>query len=206
MYTRRLPEVFCDAKELLEKSFVNSILVLSSYSSVVVNTATVEHINVHNVDNMESIGTVLLDISYKERVLSKSDKFETRRKTNTFMLLNPKGDILWPHIMVSKVWGGEYPSCVAVNKDNGVVYFMYIKAESVTLVEFALLTQPELRAIVDNLNDTRPYRIGLVEDAMFQVLAGTEGSRHLKNNVYIEFDTGSKFRVKNLKSSSVFDF
>ena len=191
----RLPEVYCDAKQAIEDSLESRRLLLSKYNSTMQNLCEVTHFNIKEEEDKERVGDIELLISYKERMITKYDSFETLNKTQTLRVLTTKGDTLWPYLMITKVWDGEYPSGVAINEETGVVYLLYLRMNALSLVEFALLRENEKEAIKENLNEVQPYRIRLDEDAMFNVLAEIEGNRHLHEKVCIEFDCGTKFRV-----------
>ena len=191
----RLPEMFCDAKQAIEDSLENKKLVLSQYNSSLVNMCDVTHYHIEEQSDSEHIGSIKLLITYKERLITKYDKFETLNKTQNLTILTSKGDPIWPYIMITKVWNGEYPSAVAINEETGVVYFVYLRIGSLGLTEFGMLKDNQLECIQESLNESSPYRIRLDEDAMFQVLGEIEGFRCLHETVYIEFDFGVKFRV-----------
>lgn len=191
----RLPEIYCDAKQAIEDSLENRRLVLSKYNSSLVNMCEVTHFNIDIEEDEEHIGSLKLVISYKERIITKYDKFETLNKTQELTILNTKGDPVWPYLMTTKVWDGDYPSAVAINEETGVVYLLYLRMGSLGLTEFALLKDNQLECIKESLNEVSPYRIRLDEDAMFKVLGEIEGTRCLHETLFIEFDCGVKFRV-----------
>lgn len=191
----RLPEMFCDAKQTIEESLVNKKLILSKYNSSLVNMCEVTNFKVVDDKEPENIGTLHLNLTYKERIITKYDKFETRFMSQDLMVLNPKGDPIWPYLMVTKVWEGEYPSTVAVNSETGVVYFVYLQQGLMKLVEFAQLKDNQLEAVKESLNDLAPYRIKLDEDSMFKVLGEVEGNRCLHDTLYVEFNCGITFKV-----------
>lgn len=199
----RLPEVYCDAKQAIEDSLEQKRLVLGKYNSTLKNLCEVTHFHIEEESEDEKIGDIKLLISYKERVITKYDSFDTLNKTQELRVLNTKGDEVWPYLMVTKVWDGEYPSTVVVNEETGVVYLMYLGMTSLNLVEFALLKDNQLEAIRESLNEVTPYKIRLDEEAMFKVLSEIEGNRYLHDKVFIEFDCGVKFRVYSDKKLTV---
>lgn len=191
----RLPEIFCDAKQAIEDSLENRKLILSKYNSSLVNMCEVTHYHIDDVEDVEATGSLTLTLRYKERIITKYDKFETLNKTQVLTVLNTKGDPIWPYLMTTKVWNGEYPSAVAINEETGVVYLLYLRMGSLGLTEFALLKENQLECIKESLNEVAPYKIKLDEDAMFKVLGEIEGTRCLHETLFIEFDCGVKFRV-----------
>lgn len=192
----RLPEVYVDAKKSLEQSLKDNKLKLGRYNTSLVNLCDVTHFNIKEEEE-ENVGSITLLISYRERIITRYEKFETLNRTQTLTILNPKGDKIWPYVMIAKVWNGVYPSAVAINEETGVVYLVYLMEDSLGLTEFALLKENQLEAVVESINDKEPYRFGLDEDAMFKVLSEIEGTRLLHETVFIEFDCGIKFRVYN---------
>lgn len=191
----RLPEIFCDAKQAIEDSLENKKLVLSKYNSSLVNMCEVTYFHIDDVEDVEATGSLKLTIRYKERIITKYDKFETLNKTQVLTVLSTKGDPIWPYLMTTKVWNGEYPSAVAINDETGVVYLLYLRMGSLGLTEFALLKENQLECIKESLNEVAPYRIRLDEESMFKVLGEIEGTRCLHETLFIEFDCGVKFRV-----------
>jgi hypothetical protein len=198
----RLPEIFCDAKQAIEDCLENNKLILSKYNSTMMNMCEVTHFHIEEKGN-EYIGNMKLLISYKERIITKYDKFETLNKTQVLTILTTKGDPIWPYIMTVKVWNGEYPSAVAINEETGVVYLLYLRMGSLGLTEFALLQDNQLECIKESLNEVSPYRIKLDENSMFKVLGEIEGNKCLYETLFIEFDCGVKFRVYGDKKLSV---
>ncbi len=191
----RLPEIFCDAKQAIEDSLENKKLVLSKYNSSLVNMCEVTYFHIDDVEDVEATGSLKLTLRYKERIITKYDKFETLNKTQVLTVLSTKGDPIWPYLMTTKVWNGEYPSAVAINEETGVVYLLYLRMGSLGLTEFALLKENQLECIKESLNEVAPYRIRLDEESMFKVLGEIEGTRCLHETLFIEFDCGVKFRV-----------
>ena len=198
----RLPEIFCDAKQAIEDCLENNKLILSKYNSTMMNMCEVTHFHIEEKGN-EYIGNMKLLITYKERIITKYDKFETLNKTQVLTILTTKGDPIWPYIMTVKVWNGEYPSAVALNEETGVVYLLYLRMGSLGLTEFALLQDNQLECIKESLNEVSPYRIKLDENSMFKVLGEIEGNKCLYETLFIEFDCGVKFRVYGDKKLSV---
>ena len=199
----RLPEIFCDAKQAIEDSLENKKLVLSKYNSSLVNMCEVTYFHIDDVEDVEATGSLKLTLRYKERIITKYDKFETLNKTQVLTVLSTKGDPIWPYLMTTKVWNGEYPSAVAINDETGVVYLLYLRMGSLGLTEFALLKENQLECIKESLNEVAPYRIRLDEESMFKVLGEIEGTRCLHETLFIEFDCGVKFRVYGDKKLSV---
>ena len=198
----RLPEVYIDAKHSIEECLKNRRLRLNRYNSTFTNMCEVTSCSIDAEDD-EHIGSLKLNITYKERIITKYDKFETLIRNQTLTVLNTKGDPIWPFMMVAKVWNGEYPAAVAINEETGVVYFVYLLQNALGLTEFSVLKDNELNAVKETINDTAPYRIRVDEDAMFSVLAEEEGNKILHEMVYIEFDCGVKFRIYSNKNFGV---
>ena len=198
----RLPEIFCDAKQAIEDCLENNKLILSKYNSTMMNMCEVTHFHIEEKGD-EYIGNMKLLITYKERIITKYDKFETLNKTQVLTILTTKGDPIWPYIMTVKVGNGEYPSAVAINEETGVVYLLYLRMGSLGLTEFALLQDNQLECIKESLNEVSPYRIKLDENSMFKVLGEIEGNKCLYEPLFIEFDCGVKVRVYGDKKLSV---
>lgn len=108
-------------------------------------------------------------------------------KERTINLLSTVGDIYWTPNMILKVFDGEYPSTVGYDTASGEVFLVYIMSSGMVFRYFATLSPEHLSAFED-LNRTKPYKIDIEPRAMFRVLDGAEGTNHLKQNLFIEFD------------------
>lgn len=198
----RLPELYCDAKQALEDCLTGRRLRLNRFNSTFTNMCEVTSCDIEEHED-EYMGSIKVSLVYKERIITKYNKFETMIRNQTLTILATKGDPIWPYIMTCKVWNGEYPSAVAVNEDTGVVYLVYLLQNALGLTEFSVLKDNQLEAFRESINDLEPYKIKVDEDAMFKVLAEEEGNRVLHEMVYVEFDCGVKFRVYSDKKFGV---
>lgn len=193
----RLPETYGDAKLVLTNAFSSNIFTKGLYGTIKGNPCELIHIQVHDKKDLEDIGSIVLDLTYKERVINKYGKFEEKRVIQTLHILNPRGDELWPFTLAVKIWDVKYPTSVALDIKRGIVYLMNINSIGVSFIEYAHLNEEEIEALSNDLNEREPYKIKLDEKAMFEHIAEYEGIRALKRGVFIEFDCGVRFRVYN---------
>lgn len=193
----RLPETYGDAKEVLTNALDKKVFMKGLYGTIKSNPCEVVHIQIHDKKELEDIGSIVVDLNYKERVINKYGKFEEKKVVQTLHILNPRGDEVWPFTLVVKIWDVKYPSSIALDIKRGIVYFLNINSNGLSLVEFAHLNEEEIEAISYDLNEREPYKIRLDERAMFDFIAEYEGIKALKRGVFIEFDCGVRFRVYN---------
>lgn len=191
----RLPDVHCDAKQMIEEVLDSKQLTVRLYGSLSANPCDVTHFHIEDVDNPESEANLNLTLTYKERVISKTDRFEVVEKTQNLKVLNNHTDDLWSFNMVNKIWDGDYPSSVAINIETGVVYLFNLRVSGLELTEFGKLTEKEFEAFKEDWNERAPFKIKLDEGAMFKFIDGAEGYNHLRRNIFIEFDCIVKLRV-----------
>lgn len=142
-------------------------------------------------------GLLEMTLTYREQKITKDTLFIDEVKTETLIILTGAGDRFWPYTMKMKVWEGGYPSNVAINKSTGEVFFVRYVLEGMLLESFCELEETELDAILNDISRTKPYRLGLDAEAMFQYIGEQEGCRVLREGVEIEFDCGVKI-VKQL--------
>lgn len=193
----RLPETYGDAREILENGFSTEVFTKGLYGIMKANPCTITHIQIHDKKDNLDIGTIVVDLTYKERVINKYGKFEEKKVVQTLNILTPRGDSLWPYNLVVKIWDGKYPTSVAVDLKRGVVYLCNIGTRGVELIEYAHITKDEVEALTHDLNDREPYKIKIDEKAMFDYISEFEGLRALRSNIFIEFDCGVRFKVHN---------
>ena len=192
-----LPNTYLDAKELLNDVLQQDRKVSIKNQGVLYSqVGNVLHFSFGEVTDVESYANLDLLITYVTRQATfDNNALAPIEKTRNLRVLNNLGDNRWTYNMIVKVWEGEYPSTVAVDMDSGAVYLVGVKANRVELIDFGILEPSAFDAFQNDLNDRTPFRIKLDEEAMFDVLDGSEGTNHLRHNVFIEFDCGMPIRV-----------
>jgi len=193
----RLPEIYKDAREVLEKGLERGTFLKGLYGTVKINPCTIAHYQIHDKKDTYEVGTITVDMTYTERVLNKYGKFEDKKVVQTLDILTPRGDKIWPYNMVVKVWDGKYPSAIAVDKKRELLYLVNLSTSTLEIVEFAHLTKEQMEAITEDLNEKEPYKVRIDEETMFDVIAELEGFRALNKGVYFELDCGVRFKVYN---------
>lgn len=197
----RLPEIFCDAKQMLEDNLATyRRLIIKRYGSLFASAGDVIHFHIDDVEDDQGYSNLDMSISYKERVLIE-DRFETIERHHQLRLLSPVGDDQWTYTMINRVWEGDYPSTVAVDTDTRQVFLVSIQMSSVELIEFGMLTEQEFDAFITDCEDRNAYRIKLDESAMFKVIDGSEGMNHLRQTMVIELNCGVVIRVQSGKEN-----
>lgn len=143
--------------------------------------------------NKSEKANVGLFLTYKGMSLEE-DHLQEVSKQQYFMLLNSEVDIDWSFGMIQKVWNGNYPSTVAIDKD-GKCYFVYVEQWGIHFSYFALLGEQELDMLSTYLNDDSPFKITIAPKAMFKVIDGTEGYNYLRKNIVVEFNCSTKLSI-----------
>ncbi len=192
----RLSDIYCDARELIEETLgASNRVIIKHYGSLMVNPCDVTHYHIESVENIEGFANIDLTITYRERIITKSERFETVERTKNLRVLSTYGDNTWSFNMINKIWDGDYPSSVAVNKETGVVYLFNVRVSGIELVEFGALDESQFMAFNECWNDREPFRIMLDEIAMFKYIDGAEGYNYLKSTLFVELNCVTKIRV-----------
>ena len=197
LYVVSYPDVYIDARSMLEEIFESNTpqLVIKYFNTDASRVAVMSHLHVDGVDDEEGFSNLDISIAYK--MISFSNRNNDTDKVLKLRLLTTSGDKLWTYKMKHLVWDGSYPSTIAVDKETGSVFFVYFKASSIELEHFGKLTETQLEAVLDDLNDNFAFSIKIKPEAMFMYIDGEEGVRHLRENVYVEFNCGIPIKVFN---------
>lgn len=196
----KLSEVFVDAKDMLSSilSETNTIT-LSKYGIEFAELGKLKHFHIAPKEQgfEDSECTLNMTLTY-DMLIKKEDAFITTEMTNDLALLNTKGDFDWNRSLKYKIWEGNYPSTVCIDKNSGGVYLLYLyKNNVVELQYFATLSKDELELFLEDIDETNPYKIRIDNEAMFSYIAGDEGLNHLKRNIVIELNCGIPLVIKN---------
>lgn len=195
----RLPEVHIDSKVLLSGVLNEArTVLLSRFNTNFTELGTIVHFHIEpkNATESDIVGTMDMSITYKVMVQLMGD-FISTEVTRDLALLNTKGDFNWNRSLKYKVWEGNYPSTVAIDKLTGEVYFVHIYSDNkVELCYFGVLSECELELFKGDLDDTNPYKIKIDSAAMFDYIAGDEGLNHLKRNIILELNCGIPLIVR----------
>lgn len=193
----KLTSNYIDAKNRLEEALEHSTIITKKEYGVLFSTVCeLVDYSIEPIagDLDDSPANLKLTIAFNENLIV-DDKLKKISRNLVLHVLSNKGDTVWTHAMITKVWDGNYPSAVAVDPDTGEVYLINIMLSGLELVMFGEFDKYGIEAFNADINDTEPYRIGIDEDAMFRVLDGAEGNNYLKYNIYVEFNTIVKIRV-----------
>lgn len=199
----KLPDIFIDAKSMIEGALENKKLSLRTYGAMFSNLSDVTHYHINEVDDEEGYANIDMLLTYKFRTLSTDDSFGVIEKTRNLKVLNTAGDNQWTYRMITRIWDGDYPSSVAIDMETGELFLFNVKINRVELIEFGVLSEIEFETFKLELNDREPFRIKLHEDAMFEFIDGAEGLNHLQKNIYIELSCGMPIKVRNKRKSVI---
>ncbi len=197
----RLPETHIDARNLLTEVLdTSSILILRDYNCEFTKLGKIIHSHVEKLDSSreDDKTTLALSLTY-ETLDKKGDDFVSKETVKKLALLNTINDFKWKRSLIYKIWGGNYPSTVAIDINDGTVYFIHIhKGDDVKieLVYFGILNENEFELVKHDIDDSKPYKIKISDDAMFDYITGDEGLNHLRNNIVIELNCGMPLVIR----------
>jgi len=192
----RLSDVYFEARRDIEEALEScNIISLKTYGSLKSIPCEIKHIHIEGVADVDSFANIDIIVTYKENVINKENKFESVTRVKNIKVLSSGYDTMWSYNMIHKIWSGDYPSSVAIDKETGVLFFFNVRPSGVELIEFGVLDSSQMDAFFDSWNDREPFRIMLDEKAMFNYIDGSEGYRNLRENVYVELNCIVKLRV-----------
>ena len=117
-----------DAKMQLEDILqVNNVINISSNNSPVPNqgiieSAIIDHIGADDSDR----ANMQLSLRFKEYAANEDGIFEQLTRVLNLVMLTSEGDKRWTKRMKDIVWKGKYPESVAIDRETGTVYLVFI--------------------------------------------------------------------------------
>lgn len=186
-----------DAVRTLESVFrVNNTFCISSFHSPLFNQGIVESCKVTPLASEDSDrSNVLLSVRFKEYIQDDKGAFTYTSSTREFIIFNPEGDTRWTRRMKLSVWDNNYPDTVAIDRESGDVYVLYLGTESAEFKHFSSIPVDELNTVLMALDYNAPFYIFIDDKAMFSVLDGGEGFNHLLHNTYIMLTGTNRVRI-----------
>lgn len=198
----QLDIVFESAYSTLKRTLEQGNLAFSPYNSNLRNFAILRNFDICNVGrNNDDSSNITLNLDYTITLPDENGCLNTFEKSRQLNLLCTLGDCEWTHNMIDYVWNGDYPSTVAVDTNTGDVFLVYLRNTCLELRYFSVLDANQLARFEEDINLARPFKIKVHERALFLVLDGAEGYNHLKENVYIEFNSVPPMQVELSYSS-----
>jgi hypothetical protein len=194
MSSLRLPGILVDAIGAFNSALENKKLMLRVYGDMFPRPCSITR-HIIDVDGLDEEAYANFDLTLTYNVPALSVHSGFLEKTRILRVLCNLGDTQWTYSMIEKLWDGDYPSTVVVDKETGEVFLLAIKLGWLEMTSFGTLTAPQFVLFNSDLSEREPFRIGVSETAMFDVLGGAEGYNHLKRNIFIEFNCGLPVRV-----------
>ena len=196
----RLDTSFDSVYQILETAFVNKRIAFGTWGSKLMNVGYVRDYNICNIgkgreEGCDDDANITLTVNYSLTKFDSSGFCNNFPITNTFDLYSTIGDNQWTNNMKMKIFDGNYPSTVAVDKDTGKLYFVFIHKNGVEFKEFSELSEASFEAL-EEVNTKAPYRVRIDPEAMFLYIDGAEGTNHLRQNLIVEFDCGRPVLVR----------
>lgn len=198
----RLPNTLDDAKDILKEVLDNSKgIALGYHNSDYVQMGVLSDYTLTNIESAEldmdginiKNSNMHLMLKYKEGKLTKNSKFVHVNVIRHLHVLSAAGVKEWGVSLTHALWGGDFPSTVAVDIDRGDVFFFNIRLQVLELIRCGTMSQDHLTLFLEDIDYVEPYNITIDPDALFQYVAGGEGYNHLKRNILIEFNCSVKF-------------
>lgn len=186
------PKAKIDAVELIQEVLDSGIVVMKNYGDGVLNYGEILDYAVEEANDSDTdFSTMEVTINYMKRNLGDNPTNKQLR----LQMLSSIGDRHWTSQMVMLLFKGLQPSTVAIDKDTGDIYLVYLKTESVgkyefTLEYFAKMEVDILEDFFEELDVEKPYTIGIQEDNMIDFIDKSEGLRGLRKGLKITFHGG----------------
>lgn len=193
----RLDSTFERAESLITQCITNNnMMSIGAFGSLLSNPCPIKHFNVVNVGRQpEDNANISISLIYTIAEPDDIGVLHSYEKERTFNFLTTVGDMYWTPNMILKVFDNDMPSTIGIDTTSGEVFFVYLKYWGIEFKYFGTLT-PEQLAVMDDLNLDKPFKIDIAPRAMFRFIDGAEGTNHLKQNLYIEFDCGHPMVLK----------
>ena len=93
----------------------------------------------------------------------------------------------WTHSLVDKIWSGDFPSTIAVDKWSNLVYLLYV-GDGLVLKRFGDLGKEKTYNVFDGFLPDKPVEIGVSELALYAYVEGSEGYNFLRKNLFVSFN------------------
>lgn len=184
--------IYLEAKEHITNSLNEGGIVLSNYGETHGQRCLVDTFFIEEEEYETKYANLTLVITYK--VPHPTDIIEKHKKLR---VLANTGDYGWTTRLRALVWDGKYPDTVALDVDNGELYLVRVKEDGLHLTYFNDIEEIEVEYLLEDIEDREPYKIQIDENAMYEVLDGSEGYRHLFRNVQVVLHGNIKYVIKS---------
>lgn len=192
----KYPDTYIDAKVMLENCLEDSPhLRFRAFESWYSRPCEVKNFYIVEEEDIESPSNLELNITYLASYLTEEKGFQTIEKSRKLRVLSAKGDDRWTYRLIDKIWEGQYPSTVAIDLETHEVFMLNVTVSGLDLVLFGVLDEKQYEAFKYEVNDRKPFRIKVAEQALMNYVDGGEGINHLKRNLIIELDCGIPINV-----------
>ena len=180
----------------------NNVLLFSSLNSSIPNHAIIENSIIDRCYEEDDRANLSIIIQFKEYVQGDDGLFTDVSRTMNLVFFNPEGDTKWTARMKSRVWRGKYPDTIAVDRETGDIYLVFITPKAtLELCHYSKIQLSKLENILMSVNHNEPFYIFVDDKAMFDVIDGAEGYNHLFNKTYIVFNSAQEVRVYRREQS-----
>lgn len=186
---------FIDAKSQIEGAVnLKKLLEFGIYGENLIRSYAIELVSIDTDDMAEDSFSnfhILIEANEVEIFVNEKNKLHL----DLYFLCSSSAYFNWTSALILKVWGNDFPSTVAIDKETKQIYFVYLRETSIKLELFGVLTDEQYQTVSDSLVESKPFEIGIGHDAMYAYIDGSEGFNHLRENIFVEFKCGIDFKV-----------
>ena len=179
-------------EEVLEHS---SMISITSFNSPLASQAVLETKTITPLNEESDRANMQLYLQCKMLVQDDNGNFVKQLHPLNLVVLNSEGDTKWTSRMRSRVWAGQYPDTVALDRETGEIYLVFLTNWGIELRHFGKMQLNDLEGLLLTINENAPFFIYIAAHAMFNVIDGAEGYNHLLSNLYIQFNGSRKYIV-----------
>jgi hypothetical protein len=102
----------------------------------------------------------------------------------------------WTPTLRYKVWESEFPSTVAISKEEQTVYFLCVQSNDVLeLKKFSKLKGNQYNLIMTSVLENIPFHIEIAHNALYSFVDESEGLNFLRKNIGVTFNCNPNFTV-----------
>lgn len=140
---------------------------------------------------------IALDIVYTKAVTNMVNQPECPKLMMHLLVLPTSADCTLPEMVEVKVFGSwGKPSTVAIDKDDGTVYLMYILDNEIHLKQFGVLSESDKEFITSDMHTVTFYEFGFFKLALYRFITREYGWKNLRDNLYIQFNLSPIIRLQ----------
>lgn len=188
----RLKNLLMTKKEV-KRGVFNSDLGL--YSTYYINKISIGK-NSEDTTYAETTSNIHLKIYYTKVKMNVLNIPEQSCNLLDLIILAPLQDNKFPKAFEVKIFGqwGK-PSAVAIDKNDGNIYLIYLCDDDFILLQFAQMAATDRDFVLSDTNFAVTYEFGVDRKSLYAFIVREYGWENLRNNTFIRFNTSPFVRV-----------